>query len=521
MNPKIRSAGLVLAVLAFSAAGEAEPRDGLDMPPWAEMAYRQASGIHENADSSSPSGIFPAIIPRILYNPDATGIIETYNAASPTFTASNPFFQSLGANGRSCATCHEPRSAWSVSADSIRERFRASRGTDPIFRLVDGATCPTDDTGSREAKLKAYRLLLSKGLIRVFLPLPANQANTSPSLPRDYEIAVIDDPYACTDLTASQPMVSVYRRPLPSANLRFLTECPPSSQTCPPLAIMADGREPSLESQVRDATLIHAQALTAPSAEQIAEIVDFETQIYDAQVSDNLAGDLNAHGAAGGAFSLSEQNFYIGINDVLGADPLKAGVFSPDVFSLYGAWNNLSIRHEPIKNHRRDAIARGEVLFNTKQFTISDVNGLNLFPFDPLGAKPLTTGTCTICHDSPNVGNHSKKLALNIGVSDADPPVLDVSGLPVFSIACTDATGPLKNRVFKVTDPAKALISGNCADAGKVKGPILHGLAARAPYFHNGSAATLKDVVEFYNQRFGVGFTEQEKEDLAAFLHAL
>jgi cytochrome c peroxidase len=54
-----------------------------------------------------------------------------------------------------------------------------------------------------------------------------------------------------------------------------------------------------------------------------------------------------------------------------------------------------------------------------------------------------------------------------------------------------------------------------------VKGPILRGLAARAPYFHNGSAATLLDVVDFYDQRFGIGFTAQQKNDLVNFLNSL
>jgi cytochrome c peroxidase len=65
------------------------------------------------------------------------------------------------------------------------------------------------------------------------------------------------------------------------------------------------------------------------------------------------------------------------------------------------------------------------------------------------------------------------------------------------------------------------LISGNCADIGKLKGPILRGLAARAPYFHNGSAATLLDVVNFYDKRFAIGFTSQQKSDLINFLNAL
>jgi cytochrome c peroxidase len=65
------------------------------------------------------------------------------------------------------------------------------------------------------------------------------------------------------------------------------------------------------------------------------------------------------------------------------------------------------------------------------------------------------------------------------------------------------------------------LISGSCADIGKMKGPVLRGLASRAPYFHNGSADTLLDVVNFYDQRFSIGFSEQDTRDLLAFLQAL
>jgi len=88
-------------------------------------------------------------------------------------------------------------------------------------------------------------------------------------------------------------------------------------------------------------------------------------------------------------------------------------------------------------------------------------------------------------------------------------------GLPVFSLSCPG------QKPFLVTDPGRALISGKCADIGKIKGPILRGLAARAPYFHNGSAATLMDVVNFYDQRFNIRFTDQQKQDLVNFLNTL
>jgi cytochrome c peroxidase len=58
-------------------------------------------------------------------------------------------------------------------------------------------------------------------------------------------------------------------------------------------------------------------------------------------------------------------------------------------------------------------------------------------------------------------------------------------------------------------------------DFNRIKGPVLRGLAARAPYFHNGAAADLKELVNFYDQRFGMNLTAQQKSDLLAFLNSL
>ena len=505
----ICAASLCTLVMVGSGAAQTDPPG---IPQWAAVVHHLALRTHDRDSNNGSTGVFPPVIAKHFRGSDPDGTIETYNTAGPTRTRTSPFFQSLGSNGRACATCHEPRSAWGVSAASIQERFEESLGNDPIFRPVDGATCDTDDVSTTRAKRKAYSLLLSKGLIRIFLPLPAKQLGSDPPLPRDYDIVGATDPYGCTDLSASPAIVSVYRRPLPSANLRFLTQCPQSNPECAPLAIMWDGREPSLQSQATDATLGHAQALDPPSGAQVAQIVKFESGIYDAQVRDNEAGRLYEDGATGGPDYLSEQSFFIGINDVLSPG------FNNIAFTLYGAWQNLAGSHGEAA--ARGSIARGEALFNSRQFTITDVNGLNLEPTDPLG-HTSQNGFCTTCHDSPNVGNHSTKLPIDIGVADAAPPALDITGLPVFTVQCTDATGPLKGQSFTVTDLGRALISGKCADVGKFKGPILHGLAARAPYFHNGSADTLEDVVDFYDQRFSIGLTAQEKSDLVAFLKAL
>ena len=102
---------------------------------------------------------------------------------------------------------------------------------------------------------------------------------------------------------------------------------------------------------------------------------------------------------------------------------------------------------------------------------------------------------------------------LNIGLADESRRTPD---LPLYTLK-NKADG----RIAKTTDPGRALISGKFADIGKFKGPILRGLAARAPYFHNGSAADLGAVIDFYNERFGAGIVGKEKEDLIAFLRAL
>src|SRR5262249_55133144 len=113
----------------------------------------------------------------------------------------------------------------------------------------------------------------------------------------------------------------------------------------------------------------------------------------------------------------------------------------------------------------------------------------------------------------PNVGDHSVRLPLDIGLTDASRRTPD---MPLYTLR-NKTTGA----TITTTDPGRALISGKWADVARFKGPILRGLAARAPYFHNGFAPTLDAVVDFYVDRFGVTFTAQEKSDLVAFLKAL
>jgi len=269
-----------------------------------------------------------------------------------------------------------------------------------------------------------------------------------------------------------------------------------------------------LTQQAIDATLTHAQATQSPTSGQLSQMVGFELALNSAQLLDFSAGSLS-NGAQGAAQFLSTQPYYPGINDSLGGDP-EGKPFTPNVFTIYTSFQNS-------RNQQQASIARGEQLFNTQPLTITDVPGLTT------GTQQIA-GTCTTCHDTFNVGNHSFPLPLDIGTGhsltyETDPNIiaalqqLQAPTLPVFELTCTQ--GPLAGNTYYTSDPGKALITGQCSDIGRGKGLILRGLAARAPYFHNGVAANLSQVVNFYNQRFQIGLSQQQMQDLLNFLQTL
>ena len=454
-------------------------------------------------------------LPNGLLFPNPTGFASTFSTAGRIDLA-NEFFQDLGANGRRCVSCHLPSAGWTIVPAQVQAIFDRTLGgviDEPlglgaIFRTNDGSNSPAADVSSLAARRSAYSMVLTKGLIRVGIGVPASA---------DFELVAVDDPYHF----ASASELSLFRRPLPTTNLQFLS------------TVMWDGRETfggtdhcniaaeggkcfasihfDLADQSNGATQGHAQAPNPISSAQREAIVAFETALATAQVWDESAKSLHDADAKGGPEAIFDQVFYYGINDNLG-DYQTHAAFTPNVFNIFDAWRDL--RGGGSTNEARRAVARGQATFNSKTFTISGVAGLNFdSPFDPGLIPPSFQGTCTTCHDAPNSGNHSIVAPLNIGLADASRRTPD---LPLYTLK-NKADG----RIAKTTDPGRALISGKFADIGKFKGPILRGLAARAPYFHNGSAADLGAVVDFYNERFGAGIVGEEREDLIAFLRAL
>jgi cytochrome c peroxidase len=467
---------------------------------------------------------------------DATGAIETFNVNGPTNTQ-GAFFQSLGTNGRSCSTCHVPDQAMSIAPPQIRQRFEETRGRDPLFNAVDGANCANAQTSSEAA----HSLLLSHGLIRIALAVPANA---------QFTVTAVHDPYGCAlvaDPKTGQLTLSTYRRPLPSTNLRFLSTMmwdgreSPAASALNSEATFAANLNADLKQQAKDAVSIHAQGANVPTDAQLNDIIAFEMGLSTAQAYDRFAGNLDAHGAIGGARNLVGEEYYPGINDVLGADP-NGIAFDESSMTLFAAWENggnpyRDEDHDGRSGFERRAarsdIAAGEVLFNTLSINIVAVRGLN--DSAALGSPAVIKGTCTTCHDAPNIGNHSLPLPLDIGIAhtpragfENDPNIekgiaeLNEPDLPIFLVrGCAPPFSGGQPVSFYTTDLGKGMITGLCSDLNRVKGPILRGLAARAPYFHNGAAATLLQAVNFYNQRFSMNLTQEQKLQLVAFLNSL
>jgi cytochrome c peroxidase len=398
--------------------------------------------------------------------PNPSGVAQTLLAGSEFVSADEPFFQSLGTNGRACVTCHEPKQGWSLEPADAQRRFAASGGRHPLFRPNDGATSPVADVSTVDARREAYALLLARGVIRVGLPVPAGA---------DFDLVGVDDPYGF----ASAAELSLFRRPLPATNLAFLS------------SVMWDGRETpggrsvtaDLMLQANDATVGHAQAEPIDEITR-RRIVDFELRLTTAQTHVRGTGSLTADGAAGGPRALVTQPYWPYINSRF--DP---GSITAEPFTVFKAWATAVGGGSAA----RQAVARGQSLFNERTH-----EGRLM---------------CSGCHNAPNAGSSSTGSFFGIGVDSAARRAPDV---PLYTFSCHNGSAPIQT-----TDPGRALITGRCADIGRFKVPVLRGLAGRAPYFHDGSAPTLEDVVDHYEEKFGFVFVGTDKADLVAFLKAL
>ncbi len=461
------------------------------------------------------------ILPEFDTYDSIDGTLGVLNASGQVNTDQHAFFTPLGTNGRACVNCHQPVYGMSVSAVSLQRRWVETDGKDPVFAAIDGSNCP-----SLPQNLQAsHSLLLQRGLIRIPLTWPPKNADGSPK-PVEFSIEVVRDPAGCNTnaqygVKSSDPTISVYRRPRMAANLKYvvaggqrivlktgtLADLDPDTKLPVSMNLMSDAREPSLRAQAISAIMGHEQARILPSLKQLDQIVEFESQVYVAQAAHIFGGPVMGEGAppAMGAANLRDRKAgVLGDND-----------YDPVFGQFNAAWKGNS--------NFRASVARGSDLFMNRQFWLRDAAHIN-----SIGLGNPIKRTCATCHNAQMTGQDLSAGWVDVGTTNfptwTEPSTwADTSELPVFKVTCAKTADPhpYLGRVIYTTDPGRALISGKCNDVGSIVMQQLRGLAARAPYFANGSAKSLREVVDFYDRRFDMKLTDQEKVDLITFLGVL
>ena len=485
-------------------------RNSLRQSWWCALAALSVAGAAAAREWWAPGDGKP--LPAEASYANAAGAVGILNEAGAIDTRKHPFFAPLGPNGRACVTCHQPGDGMALSVETVRERWAATGGDDPLFAAVDGRNCPN---------------------------LPARDASGAP-LPVEFTLEVVRDPTGCnTDpkygVGSPQPTVSVYRRPRPVANTKYLTHSnfgvgpfiaksglpavrDPDTGLPTSMNIMADARAPTLKAQAQDAARSHLELPQGLAPGALAGIVAFEQQLYAAQVRDAAAGDL---AEPGGPAGFGPRN--------LAAEP--AGVLGNNtsryVFPVGDVWRSApSGGPTSAQEAARAAIVRGHDVFMFRTFFIRDSMHLN-----SVGLGNPVKRTCSTCHGMHMTGMDVANGWMDIGTTNLpwareaprNPWTTEKPELPLFKITCRAdlPPHPFLGRVIYTQDPGRALISGKCNDVGAIVMQQFRGLAARAPYFSNGSAATLRELVDFYDRRYDIGYSEQEKQDLVAFLGAL
>jgi hypothetical protein len=493
----MRLAGGALAMLAtLATSGAAPPRW------WAPGEAR----------------VWPA---RLDYE-NPLGSLRVLLAGGPQATKDHPFFKPLGSNGRACITCHQPADAMGLAAETARQRWDATAGRDPLFAATDGSDCPNLPQERRES----HSLLLDHGLIRIQRDWPPRTPDGK-SITPDFSLEVVHDPTGCNSGTtygpkSATPSVSVYRRVRPVANLKYLLAVgfeydpkqslplprDPESGVLLSGNLMADNRAITLNAQARDAALTHLEFAGRLSPEQLRQITDFESRIYTAQQRNVSGMDLDSGGAEGGPKLLADSR-----PGMLGSDNGRP------VWSEFAVWEKPAADDAQLTTAQREyraSVARGARVFREKTFLITDSAGIN----SPMGFGNPVRNSCVFCHNMSQMGNDVAPGQVDLGTTTlpfADP----APHLPLFRITCLKDPHPHYGRTILTQDPGFALTTGRCADVGKITLQSMRGLAARAPYFSNGLAKDLRGVIDYYERRYNIGYTEQEKQDLVNLMGAL
>jgi hypothetical protein len=457
------------------------------------------SGVLAGCGAPGGSEAIERVSSALELAPNDRGFAESFHTAG-IIDRTNPFFTPNGGNGRTCETCHFSDQGWTITPGAVTDLFNSTDGLALIFNTLDEGSRPDNDVSTVARRRKAFQsTLLDHGVTRFPVGFPDSA---------EFTVTDVKDPSGFS--TTSRLLE--FRRPSPVSNEAKVAQ---TNWAFQPSDFGGVDVPTFLVPNAQGASFFHLQnpALPTALAEQMR---DFQLGLFLAQTFDNDAGALDAGGAHGGPAFLSTVPFYVGINDIQGNDPITH-TFTRKVFDIFDAWADADADPSLSGKAKQQASAkasifRGQEIFNFREFPISGVNGLN----DLLG-QAVVTGTCSTCHNTPNVGGHSVIRFFDTGTADENRCLPDY---PVMTLQ-NKATGAVR----KVCDPGRAGAgfppTGHWVDVGAFRAPPLRGLAARSPYFHDGQGKDIDVVIEFYAKRFNIKLTGSDKKDLGNFLEAL
>ena len=369
------------------------------------------------------------------------------------------YFQAQGSNGRSCGSCHIPQEAWSINPGTLQRLFDETGGTHPVFNPLDANNPLTGNFSTVEGRRAAYSTLLSRGVFR------RGGALRTPS---EWNLIAAEDPNGFANMTR----LVHWRRAMPTINFAL------GSAT-----VNWDGGNSigtdqfgGLENQARRNVTGGQQGPVLPTFPApldppfdviIPDIVGFETSLFTAQLIVPGVGNLDSDGARGGPEAMASMTKLAGRFDLFDAWADHTSPAAPSDLPGPGAVQHSEPRRTPVRRLPQ----LGEQRHQHQQHPLRH--------WHRVGSGP---------HPRP---------------------------APVHVPERHDGRDPEADRCR----PGQR--HRDWVDLGRFKTPTIRALAARAPYFHNGIAATLEDVVRHYETHLGFIFTDAERADLVAFLNAL
>ena len=196
-----------------------------------------------------------------------------------------------------------------------------------------------------------------------------------------------------------------------------------------------------------------------------------------------------------------------------------------DVAKALAAFQETLVSGRTAFDEFRDALARGDRSAMAR-YPEAAQRGLRTF---------VGKGACNVCHVGPAFTNgefHDTGIGFFVRPGEVDPG--RHGGIKKLLADRTNLLGPYNDDGKRSTATGTRHVSPEHRNFGEFKVPSLRNLESSAPYMHNGSLATLRDVVKHYSEISPdrlhsdgeailkpLHLTEGEIADLVAFLQTL